>query len=130
MAGSRSYLLQIAFVQRDVPIGGIVAWSGSIVSIPARFVLCNGLNGTPDLRDKFLVGAGSTYAVGASGGSVNHNHPFTGDGHFHTLLTAPVISAGTDYSAQLHTESITGTTDNTNGLAPYYSLAYIMYKGV
>ena len=65
-----------------LPAGTIVLWSGSIGSIPAGWVLCNGNNGTPDLRDRFVVGAGSTYAVDATGGSANaitvaHTHTFT-----------------------------------------------------
>lgn len=51
-----------------VPTGAILMWSGSIGSIPAGYVLCNGSNGTPDLRDRFVVGAGNTYAVGNTGG--------------------------------------------------------------
>jgi hypothetical protein len=43
-------------------------WSGSIGSIPTGYVICNGSNGTPDLRDRFVVGAGNTYAVGNTGG--------------------------------------------------------------
>jgi hypothetical protein len=63
-----------------IPSGGIILWSGSIASVPAGWYLCNGSNGTPDLRDRFVVGAGSTYAVDATGGSLttaaggNHNH--------------------------------------------------------
>ena len=51
-----------------VPIGGIIMWSGSIASIPAGWALCNGSNGTPDLRNRFIVGAGSTYSPGNTGG--------------------------------------------------------------
>jgi hypothetical protein len=51
-----------------VPAGGIIMWSGSIGSIPTGYVLCNGSNGTPDLRDRFVVGAGNTYSVGNNGG--------------------------------------------------------------
>lgn len=40
-----------------VPTGGIIMWSGSISNIPSGWALCNGQNGTPDLRDKFIVGA-------------------------------------------------------------------------
>jgi hypothetical protein len=58
--------------------GIIVMWSGSIGSIPAGWALCDGTNGTPDLRDRFIVGAGNTYAVGATGGQANidlaHTH--------------------------------------------------------
>lgn len=62
-----------------VPTGVIVMWSGSIASIPSGWLLCDGTSGTPNLRDKFIVGAGSTYAVAAAGGSadavvVSHTH--------------------------------------------------------
>ena len=72
-----------------IPSGGILLWSGSIGSIPAGYVLCNGTSGTPDLRDRFVVGAGSTYAVNATGGStdaivVTHNHAITDPQHKHT----------------------------------------------
>lgn len=40
-----------------IPIGGIIMWSGTVATIPANWALCNGLNGTPDLRDRFIVGA-------------------------------------------------------------------------
>ena len=51
-----------------VPSGGIIMWSGSIGSIPSGYVLCNGSNGTPDLRDRFVVGSGTSYSVGNTGG--------------------------------------------------------------
>lgn len=50
------------------PSGGIIIWSGAANAIPSGWLLCNGASGTPDLRDRFVVGAGSTYAVGATGG--------------------------------------------------------------
>ena len=49
--------------------GMILLWSGSTSNIPSGFVLCNGSNSTPDLRDRFVVGAGNSYAVGATGGA-------------------------------------------------------------
>jgi hypothetical protein len=62
-----------------IPSGIITMWSGSIASIPSGWYLCDGANGTPNLRDRFIVGAGSTYAVAATGGSANaivvsHSH--------------------------------------------------------
>jgi len=59
--------------------GMIMLWSGSTGTIPSGWALCNGSNGTPNLRNRFVVGAGSTYAVNATGGSANatlvsHNH--------------------------------------------------------
>ncbi len=69
-------------------------WSGSIATIPAGWYLCNGANGTPDLRNKFIVGAGSTYAVAATGGSadaivVSHTHTATTSS---TSLTGEITS--------------------------------------
>jgi hypothetical protein len=72
-----------AFVLANgVPTGAIIMWSGSIASIPSGWLLCNGTSGTPDLRDRFVVGAGSTYAVAATGGTadaivVAHTHTAT-----------------------------------------------------
>lgn len=68
-----------------MPTGGIIMWSGTIVAIPTGWVLCDGANGTPNLRDRFIVGAGSTYNVGDTGGQSDftisntnlpqHTHP-------------------------------------------------------
>ena len=52
-----------------VPLGAIVMWAGSLAAIPSGWALCDGNNGTPNLQDRFIVGAGSAYAVGASGGA-------------------------------------------------------------
>ena len=55
-----------------VPQGGIIMWSRSAANIPAGWALCNGSNGTPDLRGRFVVGysgSGSYTAVGNTGGS-------------------------------------------------------------
>ena len=51
------------------PSGGIVMWSGSAATIPSGWFLCDGTNGTPDLRDRFIVGAGDTYDPGDTGGA-------------------------------------------------------------
>jgi hypothetical protein len=68
-----------------VPDGAILMWSGSIAAIPPSFVLCDGTNGTPDLRDRFIVGAGSSFAPLATGGTkdavvVSHTHTGTVSG--------------------------------------------------
>ena len=52
-----------------VPSGIIAMWSGSDASIPSGWNLCNGSNGTPDLRDRFIVGSGSSYSTGNTGGA-------------------------------------------------------------
>ena len=70
-----------------VPVGGIIMWSGAIGNIPNGWVLCDDsaaaqAAGAPNLVDRFIVGAGNTYAVDARGGSadavvVSHTHPVT-----------------------------------------------------
>jgi len=107
-------------------LGVICLWYGSIANIPAGWALCNGAGGTPDLRDKFIVGAGSTYAVDETGGAASHTHDFTGGGHYHTIPEGSGIGAGTDFAAQTSTDPAAGTTDNGSSLPPYHSLAYIM----
>src|SRR3989338_5938906 len=52
-----------------VPTGVIVMWSGSVDSIPSGWSLCDGTNGTPDLRDRFVMGAGSSLEIGVTGGT-------------------------------------------------------------
>jgi hypothetical protein len=121
-----------------IPSGGILLWSGSIGSIPAGYVLCNGNNGTPDLRDRFVVGAGSTYAVDATGGSadaivVSHNHNATSTsvvtdpGHVHQLGSAGGFAGGgfptnetqgaSGFASSSATTGITVATTTTNTAA-------------
>jgi hypothetical protein len=64
--------------------GMIMMWSGSILSIPTGWLLCDGNNGTPNLLDRMVIGAGSTYSVNGTGGSANaiipsHTHTTTGN---------------------------------------------------
>ena len=71
-----------------VPVGGIIMWSGATNAIPAGWRLCDGNSGTPNLTDKFIVGAGNTYNPGAAGGSkdavlIQHNHGGTISGGSH-----------------------------------------------
>jgi microcystin-dependent protein len=54
-----------------LPSGVIVMWSGQVSAIPEGWSLCDGTSGTPDLRDKFIVGAGNSYSVGATGGAAS-----------------------------------------------------------
>ena len=91
-----------AFVlQNGVPSGAIMMWSGSIASIPSGWLLCNGSNGTPDLRDRFIVGAGSSYAVAATGGADSITLDATQiPSHTHSF-------SATTSSAGAHTHSIT-----------------------
>ena len=127
------------------PIGTIVAWAGAINSIPPGYQLCNGTgpvtseliqvlgvgNNVPDLRDRFIVGSGSSYSNHATGGSADTTLP----AHSH------VISAynnsdlnGTGISGKGDQQSIGSITTNDAGsgdgtgtnLPPYYALCYII----
>lgn len=142
--------LDVAQAVYSVPSGGIIMWSGSIASIPTGWYLCNGSNGTPDLRDRFVVGAGSTYSVAGTGGSkdaivVSHTHTasVTDPGHTHGIKYGPHGTAGpwlTDgnatgaatygsYSAVTGitvSNSTTGSSGTNANLPPYYALAFIM----
>jgi hypothetical protein len=98
--------------------GMIMLWSGSVASIPSGWALCNGSNGTPDLRNRFVVGAGSTYAVDATGGSadaivVSHTHTatVTDPGHLHRQ-TRNDTAAGQE---QANTGPTTGNAYATAG---------------
>ena len=75
--------VEVSGVSAAIPSGGIIIWSGATNQIPSGWTLCNGNNGTPDLRNKFVVGAannpGTWYEVGDTGGSadaivVSHTH--------------------------------------------------------
>lgn len=77
--------------------GMIVMWSGSVASIPSGWALCDGTNGTPNLSNRFVVGAGDSYAVAATGGAVSgttdsqggHNHSSVTGGHALTTAQLP-----------------------------------------
>ena len=122
--------------------GMIVAWSGASNAIPTGFVLCDGNNNTPDLRDKFIIGAnnvaaGSAYptvGVGSTGGSadaviVEHKHTtsvdgaklFPGNGGAHVPYGGAGGYPGTIFS--MDNEGVSGTNKN---LPPYHALCFIM----
>ncbi len=52
-----------------VPVGSVILWSGAVDAVPAGWALCDGRNGTPDLRNRFVVGAGDAYKPGSRGGA-------------------------------------------------------------
>ena len=114
-----------------IPVGGIIIWSGSTGSIPSGWAICNGSNGTPNLQNKFVIGAGSSYSVGATGGSANaivvshshtantgydgsHGHGVNDPGHLHSYTHwSNVASKGGD--ATNRQAPITSSAQNTAG---------------
>jgi len=65
------YILSTDLTATFLPVGTILLWSGSIATIPNGFALCDGSNGTPDLRNRFIINAGDAYAVDETGGSTS-----------------------------------------------------------
>jgi microcystin-dependent protein len=124
-----------------VPSGVIVMWSGSASNIPKGWALCNGENKTPDLRDRFIVGAGGSYAVGATGGAnevtltiaqmPSHKHTFTMnladiDEHW---KQDPYLFNPTKQYPDLKGTYDTGATGGDQpheNRPPYYALCFIM----
>jgi len=108
-------------------IGAIIIWSGAIADIPAGWQLCDGTNGTPDLRGLFVKGAFGDGDRGVTGGALTHSHPFTGDGHDHNLTpgTGWDVPTGGSIRDFTSTDPATGTTDATDGQPPWYKLMYI-----
>ena len=117
-----------------VPSGAIILWSGASNAIPSGYVLCDGNNNTPNLQDRFVVGAGNTYAVDATGGSadatlVSHTHNLLyNHGSFGGSSGAVTPRSGNTpvvpgISGRVSTEGSSATNAN---LPPYYALCYIM----
>jgi len=105
--------------------GLIMLWSGSVASIPTGWALCDGNNGTPNLQDSFILGAGNTYNPAATGGSATHTH--TSDtAHTHALAAGSIIQAGSDYHMNTGTPGKSDPTGAANTFPTYYALAYIM----
>ena len=141
----------------NIPVGGIIMWYGTIANIPASWALCDGTSYstavgtivTPDLRDRFVVGAATTVTVNSTdypgtnitgtgtttGGSkdavlVSHTHDletgwaFADGGNNPTVLDQNLDPVNTQTTSSFtSTEGESGTNKN---LPPYYALAYIM----
>ena len=109
--------------------GMILLWSGSTGNIPSGWVLCNGSNSTPDLRDRFVIGAGNSYSVGATGGSTTDTVNITVSG----TTSGPSSTNPGGYPFQYsfgdngHTHTFSGSgSDTVSTMSPYYALCYIM----
>jgi len=117
--------------------GMILAWSGSVDNIPSGWLLCDGTNNTPDLRDRFVVGAGSSYNLGDTGGEATHT--LTVDeipSHTHQIgqdqkyvCATPgetyVALAGSGTTVYWNTDATGGGQAHENR-PPYYALFWIM----
>lgn len=108
-----------AVLNSPVPQGIIVLWSG--VSAPSGWSLCDGTNGTPDLRNRFVVAAGTSYPLGTTGGSLtstaagSHTHTEAAAGsHSHTGLTGDTTLSVDQMPAHSHTWSGLSTSEDNN----------------
>ncbi len=128
----------------SLPVGAIIMWSGTLSSIPTDWQLCDGTNGTPDLRGRFILGVSSGENPGATGGSTTHIHPI--GNHTHPVNITSTQGSQSHWNGWQngdggwfwgqgndHTHNVIGTTGSTSGdtgpassLPPYYKLAYIM----
>lgn len=132
-----------------IPVGGIIMWSGSINQIPTGWALCNGANGTPNLQDRFIIGAGISYGAGATGGQTQvtlsaqnlppHTHHYY-DSFFSEYgppswqstwvgLRGSLDNDNNPFDYQIYRQTEGGDglySTPFNVLPPYYALAFIM----
>jgi len=112
--------------------GMIMMWSGTIATIPSGWALCNGSGGTPDLRNRFIIGAsvdsggqsvttitGSNTKTGGSKDAivVSHNHTITDPGHTHnppTGLSAPYLSNAFSGDGEIDSSGSTGPSERNS----------------
>lgn len=118
--------------------GMIMLWSGTIATIPTGWLLCNGSNSTPDLRNLFVVGADADaggVAKSTVTGSALQSHATGIVGtHVHPIKTSTTAGGGTTYvrvgvaAAQgVSQDSDNNTSGNSINITAFYALAYI-YK--
>ena len=99
----------------SLPSGLIVSWYGLLADIPAGWILCNGSNGTPNLNNRLIIGAGNTYNIDDTGGATQHRHG------------ANSSSGGcTANSTCCYRFSNYSYTDYQTNLPPYYQIIFIM----
>jgi len=115
----------------NVPIGGIVMYSGAFADIPPEWVLCDGTNGTPDLSGQFIRGTIYEDQIGVTGGSadaivVSHTHTasstFTGNAmgeHSHVIPDQDIVRL---LSGQI-------SISTTDGNASYYGYTQLATSG-
>jgi len=126
MGGFHNPFGQTALLLPEFMIGSIVIWSGVLANIPDGWQACDGTNGTPDLRSRFVEGATGGGDERGTGGASNHTHTYTGNGHTHTAMPIPpFFVSGASPSLRIEAASESGTTNATAHRPPWYKLLYI-----
>lgn len=117
----RQQLVSVPYAYKagnEIPSGVIVMWSGSITNIPNGWVLCDGSDGTPDLRNMFIIGAGSSHNIGDTGGEPDHNHAISSFISSHTHIS------GTYQLDTLPTGGSHITNTSAHGVSVYNNKLY------
>jgi len=142
-------------IKSELPMGIMCFWADDPSTVPEGWIICDGMNGTPDVTDKFIIGASSSYPLLSTGGSLEKQHShtfsigaeitFSGEQYF---LESGSFREGTyqvaidgyvayrngepqqepEYPAHSHTaNNVTGHSTSTP--PPYYALYVIKYVG-
>lgn len=115
VAAINELVSSIAGSTHTIPTGLIAQWHGLISAIPSGWSLCDGTNGTPDLRSKFIMGAQDQAGMNASGGS-NTTTLTT------TQLPAHTHTASSGTESATHTHNTPSIYDSASDLGVYNSL--------
>ncbi len=127
---------ELAFIIRtggvELPHPGmILMWSGAAAAIPEGWILCDGTNGTPDLRNQFVRATASGEEPGTTGGSATHVHtadPPPSNGSFPSSDVAQ--GAGDpNLPGDTHSHALDVPQFNTgsgSSIPPYVELVYVM----
>ncbi len=110
----------------DFSLGTITLWAGSLAGIPSGWSLCDGTNGTPDMRDRIPVCSGPQFAVGNEGGNISHSHDIDDTGHEHVIGAGVGLTAGIDRAAVTTEDTLQSETTFDRVDPPTYLVAYIM----
>jgi hypothetical protein len=110
---SSNAIATTSFVQSVFPRGMIMMWNSTSATIPVGWQLCDGSNGTPDLRGQFIIGAGGAYAFGANGGATTTTLGLANiPGHFHSInAVAGNTSASGAHTHTASSSSVSSVTD-------------------
>lgn len=120
----------------STPIGGIIMYDGDLADIPSNWKVCDGTNGTPNLQDKFIIGASATKLKGTTGGKAaitevpahahgpgslsatsagTHGHGINDPGHAHSVNSQSGINQGSMASEPFEGNNTTSPVTSTNG---------------